>query len=166
LPNAAFDIRLCAKSIVRAAALALAMPGGPAAAQDFRDWQAVKAADRCIATTSVGLAGPDSGLATLAVFPRGGGAVVTVRVPLGADLSAGIAYTHPGRDDAVGLAWQSCDSETCLAAGTLSDAEIGRLEAGRSVYLGFRPLPGSPGLIAPVSLLGFTRAWAATRACD
>ena len=137
----------------------------PAAAQTFRDWQVVQGGSGCVATVSIGLAEPQSGLATLAAFPREDGAVVTARVPVGADLSTEIAYSHPGRRDAVGLTWQSCDGATCLAAGAITAAEIDRFKAGSEIYLAFRPLPGSRPLIAPVSLMGFTRAWRALETC-
>jgi hypothetical protein len=74
----------------------------PASAQTFRDWQAAQCEVGCVATVSIGLAGPGSGLATLATFPRKDGAGVTVRVQQGVDLAAGIGYSHPARDEAVG----------------------------------------------------------------
>lgn len=90
---------------------------------------------------------------------------MTARVPLGASLASGIAYLHVQGDEAVGLAWQYCDAQTCLASGGTSAAELGRLKKGTRIYLGFTPLPGSRALIVPVSLLGFTKSWAALESC-
>jgi invasion protein IalB len=136
----------------------------------IRDWQVLRAAEGCVATTSVGLRAAGTGLVTLALLPRpraagGAPAVMTVRVPLGAHLASGIAYTHPGETEAVGLAWQSCDAETCLASGGIGPEELGRLQRGRRILLGFRPLPSSRPLVVPVSLMGVTRAWAAVQDC-
>lgn len=150
------------------------MLAGTAAAQApevFRDWEVVRGPAGCIAATSVGLRDPASGLATVALVPRAGDAgdapaVMTVRVPLGAHLASGIAYSHPGdAGAAVGLVWQSCDAQTCLASGGVSAAEMTRLLAGRRILLGFRPLPGARALVVPVSLLGVTAAWTRVRAC-
>jgi len=67
----------------------------------------------------------------------------------------------------VGLkAWQYCTPETCVASGGVSEAELNKLRAGRRVFLGFVPLPGSAPLITPVSLLGITRAWNAVQDCS
>jgi len=136
--------------------------------QAFRDWAVLQSDDGCLATISVGLKEADSGLASMALYRRSETetpGIVTVRVPLGVDLSGGIAYTHPGRKDAVALAWQYCGEDTCLASGALNADEIARLKQGARVYLGFRPLPGAKMLVLPVSLLGFTRAWDAVQAC-
>lgn len=149
----------------------LVMMAFPAAAQDvrsYRDWQVLQSDQGCLATLSVGLKQAQSGLATLSLYPRlepDTPAILTVRVPLGVDLTGGIAYTHPRRDDAVGLAWQYCGEDTCLASGVLNGDEIARLQKGSRVYLGFRPLPGAKMLVLPVSLLGFTRAWQDVQAC-
>ncbi|WP_169052644.1 invasion associated locus B family protein [Pseudooceanicola onchidii] len=157
---------------MRRLALIACFAAAPALSQEVqthRDWSVLKGQGGCVATTSVGLKEPGSGLATLAFYDRNDAAVpatVTVRVPLGADLASDIAYTHAGRDDAVGLAWQFCDDRTCLASGAVSATEIARLQRGERVFLAFRPLPGSRALILPVSLMGFTRSWDAVQACD
>ena len=154
--------------------LALALLAGAASAaperERIRDWEVIRGAEGCVATTSVGLRAAGSGLVTVALLPRPGAqggapAVMTVRVPLGAHLASGIAYTHPGQTAAVGLAWQSCDAETCLASGGIGPEELGRLQRGRRILLGFRPLPSSRPLVVPVSLMGVTRAWAAVQDC-
>lgn len=138
---------------------------------DMRDWSVVQGTggQGCFATLSVGLKAPSSGLATLSIFARQGGgdtpAVMSVQVPLGASLPQGIAYTHAGGSEAVGLAWQYCTPETCVASGGISQDELQRLKDGRRVFLGFVPLPGSAPLVVPVSLLGITRAWEAVQDC-
>ncbi|WP_407495971.1 invasion associated locus B family protein [Pseudooceanicola sp. MF1-13] len=151
------------------ALLVLTASAAPAQeAEAYRDWSVLRSDQGCLASLSVGLKTADSGLATVSLYRRletETPAIVTVRVPLGVDLTGGIAYTHPGREDAVGLAWQYCDDATCLASGALNGAEITRLQKGTRVYLGFRPLPGARMLVVPVSLLGFTRAWDAVQAC-
>lgn len=65
----------------------------------------------------------------------------------------------------MGLAWQSCDAETCLASGGTGPQKLARLQRGRRILLGFRPLPSSRPLVVPVSLMGITRAWAAVQDC-
>lgn len=141
--------------------------------QDFRDWTVVRVQDGqagCLATIAVGLRQRDSGLASVTLYRRADTeaeevAVMTARVPLGASLASGIAYLHPGGEEAVGLAWQYCDDRTCLASGGVTQAELARLKAGNRIYLGFTPLPGSRALVVPVSLLGFTRSWNALESC-
>lgn len=152
------------------AALLVMICALPVPAQDrYRDWQVTHGPSGCVATVGVGLRSPASGLVTIAVFPRGDGgdvpAVMTMRVPLGVHLASGIAYSHPDSPEAVGLAWQSCDAETCLASGGVSAGELTRLKAGLRIFVAFRPLPESRALIVPVSLLGFTRAWDAVQSC-
>ena len=138
----------------------------------MRDWTVVRgtSGQGCFATMSVGLKAPSSGLATVSLFKRaaddGAPAVMTIQVPLGASLPDGIAYTHSSSGEAIGLAWQYCTPETCVASGGVSEAELNKLRAGRRVFLGFVPLPGSAPLITPVSLLGITRAWNAVQDCS
>lgn len=156
-----------------AAPRAAGAAGADLTQQNYRDWTVIKGqqpAAGCLSTISVGLKQPNSGLASIAIYPltdaQSGAAVMTVRVPLGASLASGIAYLHRSEEEAVGLAWQYCDQRTCLASGTLSADEIGRFKRGRRIYLGFTPLPGSRSLILPVSLLGFTASWAALETCQ
>lgn len=160
--------------LCRLLVLWLSFSGAPLAAEaleTFRDWQVLRGDDDCVATISLGLRAPSSGLVTVALFPRQDEsgevpAVMTVRVPLGVHLASGIAYTHPGDEGAaIGLAWQSCDAETCMASGGVPAAELARLQAGRRILIGFRPLPESRPLVVPVSLMGVTAAWERVLAC-
>lgn len=165
---------LCLLSALGTSALSDSTPAVPLSQQNFRDWTVVSGTDAgkgCFATTSVGLKSPSSGLATVALYrlPQMQDdtvAVMTARVPLGASLSAGIAYLHPNGSEAVGLAWQYCDDQTCLASGGVTAPELARLQKGTRLFLGFTPLPASRSLIVPVSLLGFTASWSALAKCQ
>lgn len=142
-------------------------------AQTFRDWTTLSSGGGgpCIAQTRILLAGRATPLVTMSILSRKGAdaetvpATVTLRVPVGVSLVSGIAYRHKGAAQAVGLAWQFCDHETCVASGGVSRDELERLKAALSIEVAYRPLPGSRPLAVPVSLLGFTRAWQAVRAC-
>lgn len=95
-----------------------------------------------------------------------GGAMVAILVPRGVSLRDAIAYRHPGQPDrAIGLAWQSCDVDLCLAAGAISAVELDRLRRGTRVEVGFRPLPDAVPIRMQVSLRGVTAGWRALGAC-
>ena len=94
------------------------------------------------------------------------GALAGLRVPLGVSLPNGIAWRHPaGPDQAVALAWQHCDADLCLAAGTITEAELDRLRRGDRIEVGFRPLPTANPIRMEVSLRGVTAGWRALEAC-
>jgi invasion protein IalB len=148
------------------------------AAQDpqttrHRDWQVVRDGNGgCLAATTAGLAAGKTGLLTLSLLPlpdqtgaRTAGALMSARVPLGVSLTEPLAYSRAQTSEAVGLAWQRCDAETCLAMAPISAEELARLKRGRRVLFAFRPLRGSKPLIVPVSLMGLTRAWGAVTDC-
>ena len=100
-------------------------------------------------------------------LPADAGAMVALLVPRGASLRDDIAYRHPRQPDrAIGLAWQSCDRELCLAAGPISAAELDRLRRGRFIEVGFIPLPDAMPIRIQVSLRGVTAGWRALAACQ
>jgi len=159
--------RLC--KLLRAAgllALAAWMPG-PAAAQEFRDWTLERDGGTCIVSTRVLLRSTGTLLAAVSLSARGTeGALMAVEVPVGASLRDRVGYVHgPGAPERA-LEWQFCNPETCLAVADLDAAELRALKRGNQITVGFRPLPSSQVLAAPVSLMGLTRAWDALRACD
>lgn len=95
------------------------------------------------------------------------GAMLAMLVPRGASLRDSIAYRHPRQPDrAVGLAWQSCDTEFCLAAGPVSVAELDRLRRGNDIEVAFRPLPEAMPIRMQVSLRGVTAGWRALADCQ
>lgn len=97
---------------------------------------------------------------------EGEGAMVAVLVPRGASLRDTVAYRHPRQPDrAIGLAWQSCNVELCLAAGQISPEELDRLRRGNHVEVAFRPLPDAVPIRMQVSLRGVTAGWRALAAC-
>ncbi len=99
--------------------------------------------------------------------PLNAGAMVALLVPRGASLRDNIAYRHPRQPDrAIGLAWQSCDRELCLAAGPISAEELDRLRQGRFIEVGFVPLPDAMPIRIQVSLRGVTAGWQALGACQ
>lgn len=151
-------------------AVLFGLTGLPAKGQDtYRDWVVAEGPAGCVATITLGLGAPETGLLTLSLLPRQGGgevpAVMGVRVPVGAALTEPLSYVHPGDDRAIALAWQTCDARTCLATGGVSAEELARLKAGRRIFVAFRPDPDSRALIVPVSLLGTTRAWGRVESC-
>lgn len=160
---------------LRSAAVVFAGLPLPGLAQEadvvrHRDWQLVRSPDgSCIASATFGLRAADTGLLTVSLLPDVSGdaaAVMTARVPLGAAIDTPLAYSRPTGPEAVGLAWQSCDAQTCLAMTALDATELDRLKRGLRVFFAFRPLPGVSPLIVPVSLLGLTRAWAGVQDCS
>ncbi len=99
--------------------------------------------------------------------PESAGAMVALLVPRGVSLRDGIAYRHPRRPErAIGLAWQSCDRDLCLAAGPISAAELDRLRRGRFIEVAFMPLPDAMPIRIQVSLRGVTAGWRALAACQ
>ena len=158
-------------AIVGWASFAVAQEAG-VEEQRFRDWQVLRQVEtgKCAISISVGLAQTNSGLATINIIKRqndeGVPAVMTIKVPLGVSLRSGLAYSHSGTSETVGLAWQYCTPNTCLASGGISSAEIANLKKDREIFLAFQPLPNSRPIIVPVSLLGFTKAWRALQSCS
>lgn len=140
--------------------------------QQFRDWQLLRqtGTEQCAISISVGLKQSNSGLVILNVLKRentgGFPAIMTVKVPLGVNLAAGLAYTYPNSVETVGFAWQYCSEATCLASGGISGAELGNLKKESQIFMAFQPLPNSRPLIVPVSLLGFTKAWNTLQKCE
>jgi len=146
----------------------LAVPSRATEASTHRDWQVLRTADdTCLVTQTV--LGRRTGARLLSVFlaPAGPDAVsLAFQVPNGVSLPDGIAFRHAAADrTGIGLEWQQCDAERCMAAGQISVTEFGRLLAGREITVGYRPLPESRLLNVPLSLLGLTAAWKAAAAC-
>lgn len=160
--------------VLALAAFAFCLLPMTAAAQDaradrFRDWMLYRAGGQCLLTTEIASRASGSTIAEVILRPRGDGepgAAIGVRVPNGVSLSDAIAYVHPERPaEAIGLQWQSCDAERCLAAGTLSEAGLDRLKRGRFIVLGFRPVAGARTLNVDIPLFGVTAGWRALEAC-
>ena len=159
---------------LRSIAFVVAILPLPSVAQEIEiarhaDWQTVRGGDgTCLASATFGLRQADTGLLTVALLPDATSearAVMTARVPLGAALDTPLAYSWPTGPEATGLAWQSCDSDTCLAMATIDAEEVDRLKRGLRVFFAFRPLPDVAPLIVPVSLIGLTRAWNEAQDC-
>ncbi len=155
---------------VLAAVAALAGPAVPAVGQEngqrFRDWTVIGlgTADCALAQRVVT---PDGGLFVADLFLQpldAGGAVLSVRVPVGASIRDPIAY-RDGNGAVTDLTWQSCDAETCLAQAVLEAGDRAALEAGREIRVGFVPTRTSRPLSFAVSLMGVTRGLEAVRAC-
>lgn len=136
----------------------------------FRDWQLVTSEATCLLLNRV--VSRKSGITVMEVILRQrldgkSGATIGVRVPNGASIRDAIAYAHPdGSPRAIGLEWQSCSSDMCLAAGDLSDQALVDLKRGNSIIVGFTPLPDSRKLNVTVSLSGMTRGWQFLQTCN
>ena len=133
-------------------------------------WQAVTTggASGCFAVQTV--VGRRSGAvliqAVLAPLAGDDGVRLRVKVPTGAYLPDGIAYRHaPPSKRGIGLEWQDCDAERCTAEVNLSQDEMALLKRGREIVFGYRPLPNSPVLNVPLSLMGLTAAWRDVERC-
>ena len=154
-----------------AAGLWLAVATAPVAAETatrFRDWVVLPMGPAgCVAAQRLVAAGPGLTIGDVFLAGRdGGGAILSLRVPLGADLSTPAAYRLGGGQEAVPLIWQSCDADSCLAQIEVTPGERARLSRARAVTLAFRPTTGSPPLRVPVSLMGVTAALRAQAACS
>lgn len=156
------------------AAIMAMLPAGHAVAQDvatqtFRDWRLYQTGQACTLATQI--ASRSTGVPVIEVILRRRGdgepgAMIGVRVPNGASIRDQIAYVHPEvPNEAVGLQWQSCTPQMCLAAGELTDAGLDRLKRGRFIVVGFRPLAGARMLNVDVPLFGVTRGWTALESC-
>lgn len=150
------------RSLARTAAFAggLAALCSPSVAEQFRDWTVLaREAGGCLLHQRVIAAKAGLTIADVFLAPSGGGGlVVSARVPVGAALSSGMAYRHPGRAMAVPLVWQSCDAESCLAQVEVTAEERARLMRGLRVEMAFVPVPGARPLRFQLSLLGLTAA--------
>ncbi len=133
----------------------------------FGDWVLIAAPGACQLVTQVISARSGAVLLEMILIappPDSPGARIGLRVPTGASLRDGIAYRHPD-GPAIGLEWQNCDAQMCLAAGALSDDGLRRLLRGNRVVAGFRPLPGAQPVNIEVSLRGTSAGWAALSDC-
>ncbi len=153
------------------ACLALAclelVPPAKAQAQPFRDWVLERDEATCVISTRVHLRSTDTLLVAVSLSADGaGGALMAAEVPVGASLRERIAYVHaPGAPETT-LEWQYCDARTCMATATIDAGALAALKAGARITVAFRPLPASPVLATPISLMGLTRAWDALVACN
>ncbi|MCI2400846.1 hypothetical protein [Aliiroseovarius subalbicans] len=82
------------------------------------------------------------------------GALVSVRVPVGASIADEMAYRHPREASAVPLVWQSGHAETCLAQVEIDAAALTRLKRGRSVERAFVSVINAGPLVVSLSPLG------------
>lgn len=137
-----------------------------APAQQFLDWSVESSADRCIAITRILLRDSGTPLLSLSLSLRAdGGALMLAEVPVGASLRDGIVWLPaPGRPGRA-LEWQNCTPDACIATDNLTAADLNTLRPRRAISVAFRPLPASPPLVTPVSLMGLTRALAAVESC-
>lgn len=156
------------------AVLIAVVPATRALAQDFstrtfRDWRLYQTAEACTLATQIASRATGAPVIEVILRRRGDGepgAMIGVRVPNGASIRDQIAYVHPELpDEAVGLQWQSCTPQMCLAAGELTGAGLDRLKRGRFIVVGFRPLAGARMLNVDVPLFGVTRGWTALESC-
>lgn len=137
--------------------------------RQFRDWQLIQTGSECRLVSLVSSQATGSILLEVSILPGPDAEMpylIAIRVPIGASLASGIALRHAGRDrTAIGLEWLSCDQEMCTAGGQLSTQAIGQLRRDRSVFVGFRPMPGARPVNIELSLMGFTAASDALNAC-
>lgn len=93
-----------------------------------------------------------------------GGSNLTLSVPNGADLVAGIGYRRGGQAPVRGE-WQSCSAELCRAVVPLSASEMRALLGEREIVVAYRPLRSGPPLAVTVDLTGAKPAWEKTLQC-
>lgn len=137
--------------------------------RQFRDWQLVTSGPECRLVSLVTSKATGSILMEVSILPgpeRSMPYLIAIRVPIGASLASGIALRHASQDrTAIGLDWLSCDQEMCTAGGRLSTQAIANLRRDRSVFVGFRPMPGARPVNIELSLMGFTAATDALNRC-
>ncbi|WP_165978775.1 invasion associated locus B family protein [Antarcticimicrobium luteum] len=136
-------------------------------ARRFADWTLLEVPGQgCVLQYRAVAPGSGLVLADLYLSPVAeGGAILSVRVPVGASIADRAVYRHLGAGRAVPLIWQTCNRQTCLAQVHVTEEEIGRLRAGRAIELAFVPVPGARRLSFPVSLMGVTAGLRAALAC-
>ena len=147
--------------------IAGAVCAGAQEARRFADWTLLAAPGQGCVLQYRAIA-PEAGLvlADLYLSPVAeGGALLSVRVPVGASIADRAVYRHSGADRAVPLIWQTCNRDTCLAQVHVTEQELDRLRARRRIELAFVPTPGARRLSFPVSLMGVTAGFRAARAC-
>jgi invasion protein IalB len=159
------------KLLFSAILFCLATHAEAAESSRFGDWQLVSSQENsCLLLNRI--VSRKSGITVMEAILRQRsdgslGATIGVRVPNGASLKDPIAYAHPkGPPRAIGLEWQSCSPEMCLAAGDISEDALSRLKRGSMIVVGFSPLTGSRKLNVVVSLAGLTRGWQALQSCQ
>lgn len=147
--------------------MAAAFLASAGTAQEFRDWTLDRDGDVCTVSTRVLLRSTGTLLVAVSLSARGpDGALMAIEVPVGASLRDRVAYVHGPHTPERALEWQFCNPDTCLAVTDLDQAALRALKRGTRITVGFRPLPSSPVLATPVSLMGLTRAWAALASCS
>ncbi len=144
----------------------------PAQSRRFGDWTLLRAgAGRCLLHYRALERNSKLVLGDIFLLPAaggegGGGAVLSLKVPVGAALSTPAFYRHPEREAVVPLEWQSCDTAQCLAQVRITAPELARLRAGAWIEISFTPVPGAPRLSYPVSLFGITAGLLAVEQCQ
>ena len=106
-------------------------------------------------------------LAGVVVAPAGeAGAdtVLTVRVPAGAWLAAGVALRADSEgSQPVELDWQVCGAELCEAAVQLDTAALDTLTAAGVAILGYSPTPGAEPLLLTIPMNGLSEGLSGLR---
>lgn len=141
---------------------------GAQEARRFADWTLLQAPGQGCVLQYRAVA-PEAGLALADLYLSPvdeGGAILSVRVPVGASIADRVVFRHPGADRAVPLIWQTCNRDTCLAQVHVTEQELDRLRARRRIELSFVPTPGARRLSFPVSLMGVTAGFRAARTCS
>ena len=167
MTNTRCSVRLLTFAIFLVGACGIAH-GEDVKIERFQDWELLSTSQQCTLITRLASRKTGTPIVEMFLVENGAdetGAMVGVRVPNGASLKDGIAYRHPNVENAVGLAWQNCDKNMCLAAGEISDEGLTKLKKGRRISLGFKPLPSARSINVDISLMGVTQGVRALRAC-
>lgn len=145
----------------------------PAPAVPKDGWRIVTVVDpatgarRCLAVDRIHGRKGGAFLAEIGVVPAAAsdrGATVMLRVPNGADLTAGIGLRR--KSGAITRAeWQSCAPDTCLATASLAAKETTTLLAEREISIVYRPLRGVPALDIATDLTGLKAVWEHVNRC-
>lgn len=164
---------LCAGLVLAPAALAETELSDASATETFEDWtlrcdvteqgseEPSSASQRCqlIQTASAASGSDDVFLLSIASSAPGAPATAVVTLPLGVYLANDIHIYVDGRQAFV-LRYEICDQSACYAGFEMQDALVSSWRRG--IEARFRVWTGREQAVEfPVSLRGFTAAWAA-----
>lgn len=135
-----------------------------AAPQQFRDWQrqcerAPSGEQSCHILQQV--VNPENGALAMRVqvgFTPQRQALLLISLPLGVALRPGVIVSVDGQGSWP-VSFEVCSADGCRAAALLSSELLRAMKKGSKAHFGIADLSGRK-LVVPLSLLGFTRAYA------
>ena len=135
---------------------------GASHAETFRDWEVSCVAGTCRAAQT--LSAPDrTWLATLEAFPKGEGATLLLRVPLGVHLASGV-FVSDGATTLYPATFTRCETDGCRAVLDMTPEMLAGWRKGTRAQIRYRPSSDAAVLAFEASLMGVTQALSAAGA--